>query len=232
TVVFSAIIIPGREAEVSFLYNKLAKLGVHTHTIFDTEKLHANGHAGRPEYERFYDLIHPQVIIPMHGEYVAEMLNAKMAMERGGAKQMMLVHNGEIVRLKKGEEPYVAEKFKVGFIVMEGETERTGDDPVLKNRKKLSTEGAVFVTLTIDKRGYQKDSPEVSSAGLFESDTTGYTKRQIQIEITNMLKEMSKSDRKSLDKLRGAVQDAVKKVVRPIMGSRKSPSIHVHFVYK
>ena len=100
TVVFSAIIIPGREAEVSFLYNKLAKLGVHTHTILILKNYMLMG-MGRPEYERFYDLIHPQVIIPMHGEYVAEMLNAKMAMERGGAKQMMLVHNGEIVRLKR-----------------------------------------------------------------------------------------------------------------------------------
>jgi len=232
TIIFSAIIIPGREAEVSFLYNKLAKLGIHTHTIFDTEKVHANGHAGRPEYERFYDLVHPQVIVPMHGEYVTEMLNAKMAMERGGAKQMMLVHNGDIVRLKKGEEPYVAESFKVGFIVMEGETERNGDDPVLKNRKKLSTEGAVFVTLSIDKRGYQKDMPEVSSAGLFESDSTGYAKRQIQIEITNMLKDMGKGERKSPENLRTAVQNAVKKVIRPIMGDRKSPSVHVHFVYK
>lgn len=232
TVIFSAIIIPGREAEVSFLYNKLAKMGIHTHTIFDTEKLHANGHAGRPEYERFYDLVHPQVIIPMHGEYVTEMLNSKMAMERGGAKQMMLVHNGDIVRLKKGDEPYVAESFKTGFIVMEGETERMGDDPVLKTRKKLSTEGAVFVTLSVDKRGYQKDVPEVSSAGLFESDSTGYAKRQIQIEITNMMKDMGKGERKSPENLRMAVQNAVKKVIRPIMGDRKSPSVYVHFVYK
>ncbi len=232
TIVFSAIIIPGRETEVSFLYNKLAKMGIHTHTIFDTEKLHANGHAGRPEYERFYDLVHPQVIIPMHGEYVTEMLNAKMAMERGGAKQMMLVHNGDIVRLKKGEEPYVAESFKVGFIVMEGETERSGDDPVLKTRKKLSTEGAVFATLSVDKKGYLKDVPAISSAGLFESDSTGYAKRQIQIEITNLIKDLNKTDRKSQENLRAAVETAVKKVIRPMMGDRKSPAIHVHFVYK
>ena len=233
TVVFSAIIIPGREAQVSFLYNKLAKMGVTTKTIFDTEKLHANGHAGRPEYERFYDMVHPQVIVPMHGEYVTEMLNAKMAMERGGAKHMMLVHNGDIVALKKGEEPYIAESFKAGFIVMEGETERMGNnDPVLKNRKKLSTEGAVFVTLPVDTRGYLKDAPEVSSAGVFEHDEKGLIKRQIQIEITNIIKDMGKAERKSQQNLRDSVDAAVKKVVRPILGDRKSPSIQVHFVMK
>jgi ribonuclease J len=232
TVLFSAIIIPGRENEVSFLYNRLAKMGIHTHTIFDTEKLHANGHAGRPEFERFYDMVHPQVIIPMHGEYVTEMLNAKMAMERGGAKQMMIVHNGDIVALKKDQEPYVSESFKAGYIVMEGETERMGDDPVLKNRKKLSTEGAVFATLSVDKRGYLKDVPDVSSTGLFESDNTGYAKRQIQIEITNIIKDLGKTERKSKENLTAAVQQAVKKVIRPMLGDRKSPHITVHFVHK
>ncbi|MCL2017446.1 MAG: ribonuclease J [Alphaproteobacteria bacterium] len=233
TVVFSAIIIPGREAQVSFLYNKLAKMGIRTHTIFDTEKLHANGHAGRPEYERFYDIVHPQVIIPMHGEYITEMLNAKMAMERGGAKYMMVVHNGDVVSLKNGEEPEIVEKFKTGFIVMEGETERTGnDDPVLKNRKKLSTEGAVFVTLPVDKRGYLKDAPEVSSAGVFEHDEKGLIRRQIQIEITNIIKDLGKGERKSQQALHESVQAAVKKVIRPLMGDRKSPAIQVHFVMK
>jgi hypothetical protein len=74
--------------------------------------------------------------------------------------------------------------------------------------------------------------PEVSSAGLFESDSTGYAKRQIQIEITNMMKDMGKGERKSPENLRMAVQTAVKKVIRPMMGDRKSPSVHVHFVYK
>jgi ribonuclease J len=232
TVVFSAIVIPGRESQVSFLYNRLAKMGIATRTVYDTEKVHASGHAGRPEFERFWDMVHPQVVIPMHGEYISEMLNAKMAMERGGAKSMMLVHNGEIVALKKGQEPYVSEKFKVGFIVMEGETERSGDDPVLKNRKKLSTEGAVFATLSVDKRGYLKDAPEVSSVGLFESDSTGFAKRQIQIEITNLIKELSKAERKSQQALRDAVETAVKKVIRPMLGDRKSPTIRVHFVNK
>ena len=103
TVVFSSIIIPGREQDVSFLYNKLARMGIRTHTIYDTDHVHASGHAGRPEFERFYDMVHPQVSIPMHGEYINEMLNGKMAMERGGAKHMMLVRNGEIIALADSE---------------------------------------------------------------------------------------------------------------------------------
>ncbi|MBQ7127478.1 MAG: ribonuclease J [Alphaproteobacteria bacterium] len=232
TVIFSSIIIPGREQDVSFLYNKLARMGIKTHTIFDTDNLHASGHAGRPELERFYDMVHPQVSIPMHGDYINEMLNGKMAMERGGAKHMMVVHNGEMVALRDGEEPYVAETIETSYVVMEGETERSADDQVYKNRRKIASNGAVFVTLPVDKRGFLKGVPEVSSAGIFETDTTGFMKRQIQIEITKAIDALSKAERKDRDNLVRAVQIASNKVVRASLGADKKPQYSVHFIQK
>ena len=232
TVVFSSIIIPGREQDVSFLYNKLARMGIKTHTIFDTDHVHASGHAGRPEFEHFYDMVHPQVSIPMHGEYISEMLNGKMAMERGGAKHSMVVHNGDIVVLADGAEPYVSESVPVGFVVMEGETERSADDQVYKNRKKIATNGAIFVTLPVDKRGFLKGVPEVSSAGIFETDETGFMKRQIQIEITNAIDKLTKTERKDQNNLYRAVQTAANQVIRSALGADKKPQYNVHFVLK
>ena len=232
TVIFSAIIIPGREQDVSTLYNKLARMGIKTHTIFDTDNVHASGHAGRPEFERFYDMVHPQVSIPMHGDYINEMLNGKMAMERGGAKQMMVVHNGDMIALSDGEPAYVAESIETRFVVMEGETERSADDQVYKNRKKIATNGAVFVTLPIDKRGFLKGTPEVSSAGIFETDDTGFMKRQIQIEITKAIDGLTKTERKDKNNLVRAVQTASNKVVRASLGADKKPQYTVHFVQK
>ncbi len=232
TVVFSAIIIPGREQDVSYLYNKLARMGVKTHTIFDTDNLHASGHAGRPELEKFYDMVHPQVSVPMHGDYINEMLNGKMAMERGGAKHMMVVHNGEMIALSDGNEPYVAETIETSYVVMEGETERSANDQVYKNRKKIASNGAVFVTLPVDKRGFLKGVPEVSSAGIFETDTTGFMKRQIQIEISKAIDGLTKAERKDRDNLVRAVQVASNKVVRAALGADKKPQYSVHFVQK
>lgn len=232
TVVFSAIIIPGREQDVSYLYNKLARMGIKTHTIFDTDNVHASGHAGRPELERFYDMVHPQVSVPMHGDYINEMLNGKMAMERGGAKHMMVLHNGEMLALSNGNEPYIAETIETSYVVMEGETERSADDQVYKNRKKIAANGAVFVTLPVDKRGFLKGTPEVSSAGIFESDETGFMKRQIQIEITRAIDGLTKSERKDKNNLVRAVQVASNKVVRAALGADKKPQYSVHFVQK
>ena len=232
TILFSSIIIPGREQDVSYLYNKLARMGIKTHTIFDTDHLHASGHAGRPELERFYDLVHPQVSVPMHGDYINEMLNAKMAMERGGAKYMMVVHNGEMIALSDGEAPYISETIETGFVVMEGETERSADDQVYKNRRKIATNGAIFVTLPVDKRGFLKGTPEVSSAGIFETDDTGFMKRQIQIEIVKAIDALTKTERKDRNNLTRAVQVASNKVVRASLGADKKPQYSVHFIQK
>ncbi len=232
TVVFSAIIIPGREQDVSALYNKLARMGVKTHTIFDTDNLHASGHAGRPELERFYDMVHPQISVPMHGDYINEMLNGKMAMERGGAKHMMVVHNGEMIALRDGEAPYISDTIETSYVVMEGETERSANDQVYKNRKKIASNGAVFVTLPVDKRGFLKGVPEVSSAGIFETDDTGFMKRQIQIEITKAIENLTKAERKDRNNLVRAVQVASNKVVRAALGADKKPQYSVHFIQK
>ncbi len=232
TVVFSAIIIPGREQDVSAMYNQLARMGVKTHTIFDTDNIHASGHAGRPELEKFYDMVHPQVSIPMHGDFISEMLNGKMAMERGGAKHMMVVKNGEVIALKDGQAPYIAETIPTGFIVMEGETERNLDDQVYKNRKKIAESGALFATLPVDKRGFLKGVPEVSTVGLFESDSTGFMKRQFQIEITKAINGLTKIERKNPDNLIRAVQQAGNRVVRPQLGDDKRPKYSVHFIKK
>jgi len=145
---------------------------------------------------------------------------------------MMLVHNGDIVALSDGNEPYVTESVQTGFIVMEGETERSADDQVYKNRKKIASNGAIFVTLPIDKRGFLKGVPEVSSAGIFETDETGFMKRQIQIEITQAIDKLTKTERKNRDNLHKAVQIASNKVVRAALGADKKPQYSVHFVLK
>ncbi|MDR1027589.1 MAG: ribonuclease J, partial [Rickettsiales bacterium] len=222
-VVFSAIIIPGREKDVSFMYNHLAKLGIATKTIFDTQKLHANGHAGRPEFERFYDMVHPQTIIPMHGEYVAEMLNAKLAMERGGAKNMMLVKNGDVVVLRRNEAPYISETIKTGFIVIEGDVEHSGDSPVFKARKRMMLNGSVFVTMPVDKKGFLKGNPEVSSSGLFETDPHGVMKRNMQMQIKKRIDGLTKAERKSQRSIANEVETVINRIVKESSGFDKKP---------
>jgi hypothetical protein len=84
----------------------------------------------------------------------------------------------------------------------------------------------------VDKKGFLKGTPEVSSAGIFESDNTGFMKRQIQIEITKAINAMSKADRKSQENLKKVIQMASNAVIRASFGADKKPQYSVHFVLK
>ena len=63
----------------------------------------------------------------------------------------------------------------------------------------------------------------MSSAGIFETDDTGFMKRQIQIEITRAIDNLTKSERKDKSNLIRAVQAASNRVVRASLGADKKP---------
>ena len=57
-------------------------------------------------------------------------------------------------------------------------------------------------------------------------------KRQIQIEITRAIDDLTKTERKDKQNLIRAVQIASNKVVRASLGADKKPQYSVHFVQK
>ena len=57
-------------------------------------------------------------------------------------------------------------------------------------------------------------------------------KRQIQIEITKAINELTKTERKDKNNLIRTVQAASNKVVRASLGADKKPQYSVHFVQK
>gem|GEM_PF-4280849 len=57
-------------------------------------------------------------------------------------------------------------------------------------------------------------------------------KRQIQIEITNAIDKLTKTERKNRETLFNATQNAANKVVRASLGADKKPKYSIHFVMK
>ena len=57
-------------------------------------------------------------------------------------------------------------------------------------------------------------------------------KRQIQIEITKAIENLTKAERKDRNNLVRAVQIASNKVVRAALGADKKPQYSVHFIQK
>ena len=66
--IFSSKAIPGNEKVLSMIYNEIVDTGAELLTSGDHSHIHVSGHAGRKDLKQVYDLLNPDMIIPIHGE--------------------------------------------------------------------------------------------------------------------------------------------------------------------
>ena len=70
--------------------------------------------------------------------------------------------------------------------------------------------------------------PEVSSVGMFETDSTGMIKSAIIAEIKSTIKNLSKKELSRDDTIREITVASTRRVIRDLMD--KKPPISVHIV--
>jgi ribonuclease J len=99
TVIFSSKTIPGNEEAVARLIAGLEDRGVSViHADQVSATLHASGHPCGDELADLYEVIKPQVCIPVHGEPRHMEANAKVA-QRCGVPLTLTGRNGDLFYL-------------------------------------------------------------------------------------------------------------------------------------
>ena len=96
TVIFSAKTIPGNEQSVDRLIGRFQERGIQVlHADNSKNTLHASGHPCEEELRDLYNLLRPEVVIPVHGEQDHMAANGKIA--RGaGAGAVLTGTNGDL----------------------------------------------------------------------------------------------------------------------------------------
>ena len=113
TVVFSSRRIPGNEAAIDALQQRMRLRGVDVVTEED-ELIHVSGHPSQDELSRLFDWLRPQVVVPTHGEPQHLEANADFA-RRCGVPHVVRARNGDIVSLSPGQ-AHVAGRVRTGRI--------------------------------------------------------------------------------------------------------------------
>jgi ribonuclease J len=149
TVVISATSIPGNEALVSKTTDSLFRQGANV--IYDKlAQVHVHGHGSREELKLLLSLVKPKFLVPVHGEYRHLRLHANLAQSMGIPRDNIFVlENGDVLELGQDSGKVVA-KARVGVKYVSGLTTGELDDVVLHDRKLLSRDGVVVVTIAID----------------------------------------------------------------------------------
>ncbi|MEL6608680.1 MAG: ribonuclease J [Pseudomonadota bacterium] len=165
---FSSKTIPGNERGVIRIINAFSEMGVDV--VDDSSGLyHVSGHANRPDLERMHDLIHPQILVPMHGEHRHLRQHAKLG-EAKGLPSIVAV-NGTMLDLA-GNAPKVVDYVETGRTYLDGSVKVGALDGVIRDRMRMALNGHVMVSVILEE-DEPVGEPWVEIMGLAETGTSG-----------------------------------------------------------
>ncbi|MDR3285194.1 MAG: ribonuclease J [Holosporales bacterium] len=162
-VFFSSRVIPGNEKSIGELHNILALQKVDIITSSE-ENIHASGHASIKIIGDMYKLLQPRIVVPVHGEARHIIAQSHFA-RKSGIPIVITPYNGALIQLA-GETPKIIKDIPVGRWAVDGNRMVNFNGNIIKERIKLSEEGAVFTTVIVEKNGIKKIN--VSVIGLEE----------------------------------------------------------------
>jgi ribonuclease J len=161
-VIFSSKMIPGNETEILALQNQLAQIDVEIISPNGSD-IHVSGHPCRDDLADMYEWARPRSAIPVHGEHRHLIAHAALAKELGVAEPCR-VHNGDVVRLAPAPTE-VIDAVQTGRLHLDGYIMTEGGSAALKERRKISYNGVVFVAVPIDAANRLAGQVEVELAG-------------------------------------------------------------------
>jgi ribonuclease J len=220
TVVLSSKFIPGNEKAIAKIINNLYRKGADV--IYEKiSDIHVSGHAFREELKLMIKLTQPQYFIPVHGEYRHLILHSRLAEEVGILKEnILLTENGQIVEFdKKGGR--VNGRIPTGRVLVDGKGVGDVGRSVLKERRVLSEEGMVAVTMAFDEEtGVVVYGPEIVSRGFVFETASGHLLEDAQCVVLEIVEEVTPDIANRVDKIRSKIKTALRQYFFFTIGRR------------
>ena len=223
-VIFSSKIIPGNEKKLYKLQNQLVKDGIEVISE-ESEFVHVSGHPNRDDLREMYDWVKPHCVIPVHGEHRHMIEHMKFAKEMK-VPHPVQVENGDIVKLAPGK-PQVYDKAPSGRLYLDGNISIEEDSQSIKDRKNISNNGYMEVTILITPKGNIHKSPIITFRGLpvYNIDEFIYELDEV---IEKTTRTFSIKSKKQEHNLIDALKITCRKCAKEFTG--KKPFININLV--
>ena len=169
TVVMSASPIPGNEMLINRTIDNLGRLGAHI-LYSRIADVHVHGHAAQEELKMLLSLVNPRFFIPIHGEYRHLMSHARLAQAMGLAQEnTFILEDGDILELD-GKGGKVVGRVAADHVYVDGLAVGV-NQVVLRDRRRLASDGIIVVILTVDKHsGRPVGQPDVVARGFMDTE--------------------------------------------------------------
>lgn len=210
TVILSSKFIPGNEKAITNIINNLYRKGADV--IYEKiSAIHVSGHAFQEELKLMIGLTKPQFFIPIHGEYRHLLLHARLAEQTGIPKEkIILAENGNIIEFdEKGGR--IAGSVETSRVLIDGKGIGDVGRSVLKERRNLSEDGLVVVTLAFDEEtGIVVYGPEIISKGFVFWTEKGHLVDDAQCVILEIVEEIGPGVPNRAEIIRSKLQTALR----------------------
>ena len=221
TVIFSSRVIPGNEAAISGLQNKLTARGVSIITERD-RMVHVSGHPARDELVEMYQFVRPRIAVPVHGELRHMVEHASLARDCQ-VKETVVAENGSMVRLGPGPAAIV-ERVPTGRLTLDGNRLIKVDGEAMRGRKRALFHGVLVVTVVLDSRGKLAAAPLLTAQGLLDQ---GETADQVIAAVEKAVRACAKKSIKDVDAVAEEIRIAARRAFREIYGKKPITSVHL-----
>lgn len=224
TVIFSSRTIPGNERSIFRVQNELARKGCKIITSHD-HFVHVSGHPAQDELRELFRRVHPDIAIPVHGEFRHLQAHAALA-EECGVEKTFVIENGNMIKLDK-DSPCIIDDVPTGRLAWEGKRAVPLTSEVVQTRKRALFNGSCVASVVVDKDGMILSDPIVTTEGLLDPEADDDLWDQLFEIIYDTVEKLPKRDRKDDDVLEESLRLNVRRWFRTNFGKRAITHIHL-----
>ena len=227
TVFFSARSIPGNERAIIDMKNMLLDGGVN---VIDPDNagdiIHVSGHPRRGEIEKMLSWVRPKSLIAVHGERLQQAAQAALH------DNAITPENGQIIEIDAQGNLITKGFVEAGLMVVDFDRIVDLDHAAVSQRRKMSFNGAVFVSLVYDLVDDDILDMQVSTLGLFDMDTEHDQKHFEDLEsyIERAIDKMPAKERRKESPLEEKIISYAKRYFRELFDVRPLVEVHVTFL--
>ena len=223
-VIFSSKIIPGNEKKLYNLQNQIVRNNIE---IISEENafVHVSGHPNRDDLKDMYKWVKPKSVIPVHGEHRHMQEHVNFAKEMQVPKTL-LIENGDIIKLLPGDAPKVIDKAPSGRVYLDGSINVETDAQSIKDRKNLSINGYLEITLLVSNNGKIK-KPIISFRGIPEKENSEHFIFDMEDEIFNICRTFSIDNKNQQKNLIDTIKQNCRRIVKEKTGKKPFTNINI-----
>lgn len=204
TVIFSSKPIPGNEQFINRNINKLVHAGAHVIKNSPLTDTHTTGHASQNEIRLMLSFMQPKYLMPIHGEYAMLKRLANIGIGLGMPKENCFVLDpGDSLCFNSKGAKVVKNDIVASDIYIDSSLSDV-DSHIIKERVKMSNDGIVSVTFSINKSKQIVYNTKVVTRGFMDpnlsKDFSNFIKQKSNDILGNALNQYKNINIKYIEK--------------------------------